>query len=339
MAAKPLRAPFDHEPTREEMVAFLESVPALAELNLAEYVDYCKPIKQSINFGTRDAPDYKDRWQPYFMVDGRLLMCARFHQAQDKAYDRETVEIERTEDQVTMIATVRSPILGLGVGRSVAHLNLDGKSAEATHPEEVAETSALGRALATLGFGILPGAGLASAEDMKQVVQREKAANEPQQGPACPECDEGVLVEKKGTSKAGKPYHFWGCSRYPQCKHTQNDAPRQEESPPDQAADEKASKAEPDEPEGDVPMEDYIRLEIMAAALKEAGVDFAALPAQKELTAEGYQSRVEGMGEAAHSLPQEKERLLRERFESKCKASGITPKFKGLGANSAEDGA
>ena len=34
----------------------------------------------------------------------------------------------------------------------------------------------------------------------------------------CPQCG-GEIINKKGTSqKTGKPYSFWGCKNYPQCK-------------------------------------------------------------------------------------------------------------------------
>ncbi|HDY66237.1 MAG TPA: hypothetical protein ENH85_00445 [Candidatus Scalindua sp.] len=37
--------------------------------------------------------------------------------------------------------------------------------------------------------------------------------------PKCEKCG-SPLVERKGTSKDGKPYHFWGCSAYPKCDFT-----------------------------------------------------------------------------------------------------------------------
>lgn len=45
------------------------------------------------------------------------------------------------------------------------------------------------------------------------------------EGEACPECGEGVLVQKRGRFGA-----FVGCSRYPDCKHIRKDGP----PPPDQ---------------------------------------------------------------------------------------------------------
>ena len=46
----------------------------------------------------------------------------------------------------------------------------------------------------------------------------------------CPNCG-SELVEKKGTNKTtGKPYHFWGCSGYPNCKFIKN-TPKQNKLP------------------------------------------------------------------------------------------------------------
>jgi DNA topoisomerase-3 len=39
-----------------------------------------------------------------------------------------------------------------------------------------------------------------------------------QTGPACPNCNKGILRMKTG--KKGK---FWGCSRYPECKTSYDD--------------------------------------------------------------------------------------------------------------------
>lgn len=51
----------------------------------------------------------------------------------------------------------------------------------------------------------------AEVESIKSSGISVKAA----QGPACPSCEEGALIRRKG-----KNGHFWGCSRYPDCKAT-----------------------------------------------------------------------------------------------------------------------
>lgn len=39
----------------------------------------------------------------------------------------------------------------------------------------------------------------------------------------CPQCNSPLKL-KQGTSKTtGKPYSFWGCTGYPNCKYTERD--------------------------------------------------------------------------------------------------------------------
>lgn len=100
------------------------------------------------------------------------------------------------------------------------------KMIEKSNPYEVAETSAVGRALGFAGYGLMDS--IASADEMRkaQVVQREDAgltyervedtnsedsyAINPNEL-ICDKCGEAA-TEKKGTSKAGKDYHAIFCS-------------------------------------------------------------------------------------------------------------------------------
>jgi hypothetical protein len=61
--------------------------------------------------------------------------------------------------------TVTSEVYGTRHGIATSRKK-GGANAEREFPWEVAETSAIGRALAAMGYGLIPGAGLASAEDM-----------------------------------------------------------------------------------------------------------------------------------------------------------------------------
>jgi len=54
-----------------------------------------------------------------------------------------------------------------------------GAPIEGQHPWEVAETSAVGRALGMFGYGVLPGTGLTHAEDMQRVLAKEGGRNNP----------------------------------------------------------------------------------------------------------------------------------------------------------------
>ena len=81
---------------------------------------------------------------------------------------------------------------------------------------------------------------------VRQIHYGDAAEGPPAEG-NCPTCGKGTLVEKSGTStkgsNAGKPYHFWGCDRYPDCKHIQNE-------PPQEPAAEPASESPAETPSG-----------------------------------------------------------------------------------------
>lgn len=52
----------------------------------------------------------------------------------------------------------------------------------------------------------------------------------------CPSCGQGNIVLKEG-DKNGKHYKFYGCDRYPDCKHTQKEPQAKKESAPPQQTD------------------------------------------------------------------------------------------------------
>ena len=57
-------------------------------------------------------------------------------------------------------------------------------------------------------------------------------------GKPCPACGK-PMNRRSGTSKAGKAYDFWGCSGYPDCRHTEN---------PDGSSGKPAAPTDPDAP-------------------------------------------------------------------------------------------
>lgn len=71
-----------------------------------------------------------------------------------------------------------------------------GFNAEGSNPYETVETSALGRALAQWGIGILPGSGIASVEEMRLAKTNQQTARSPQAGPAAERVreDRGDLI-------------------------------------------------------------------------------------------------------------------------------------------------
>lgn len=92
---------------------------------------------------------------------------------------------------------------------------------EKQNPYEVAETSAVGRALGFAGYGLIES--VASADDMARAVSTQSTTSQPSadqltiQDDAssgkteCAVCGEPA-TEKKGRSKTGKPYHGIFCS-------------------------------------------------------------------------------------------------------------------------------
>lgn len=84
---------------------------------------------------------------------------------------------------------------------------------ERQNPYEVAETSAVGRALGFAGYGLIES--IASADEMVQatslVGKNNTKVEERAQSAICEVCGQPA-TEKKGTSKSGKPYHGIFCS-------------------------------------------------------------------------------------------------------------------------------
>lgn len=92
------------------------------------------------------------------------------------------------------------------------------KSIEKSNPYEVAETSAVGRALGFAGYGLIES--VATADDMQRATLHTENGNLPvrdikedveQSELACETCGEPA-EEKKGVSKTGKNYHGIFCT-------------------------------------------------------------------------------------------------------------------------------
>lgn len=116
--------------------------------------------------GTREKPIYAKIRLPYMTVDGRVTMAMDEHREKgarltiDTIY--ETISAE-SGDKTVCRAIVNSSLLGSAVGHSV--VGFGGSGVDSTNPLENAETSAIGRALGFLGYGVF-GHGIASAEEV-----------------------------------------------------------------------------------------------------------------------------------------------------------------------------
>ena len=123
---------------------------------------------------------------PYMSVDGRLAMANADHRGQGKrmAFENPVILVDNDE-QLTLMVTVDSEIYGRRHGIATSR-KADAAPLEMQHPWEIAETSAMGRALAAMGYGLLPGSGLASAEDMLRQENAAERGNARAPAPAAP---------------------------------------------------------------------------------------------------------------------------------------------------------
>ena len=148
--------------TREEMLALCRKARDVGAVKHEEFMDYIVVLESRRKVG--------DEWQAvehaYMAVDGKLAMANEDHRKQSKRLDfHEPKILLDNAEQLTLQVTITSEIYGARHGIATSRKK-GGNSAEREFPWEVAETSATGRALAAMGYGLLPGAGLASAEDM-----------------------------------------------------------------------------------------------------------------------------------------------------------------------------
>lgn len=154
------------------------------------YRHYCHVLQRKKNIGSKDRPTWISVSEPYMGVPGRIRMAVDEHRSAGKSLSIDTEFIvEGTTKQTLCKATVFSEILGRAVGH--ARVFTSGGVNE-SNPLENAETSAVGRALGFLGYGIL-GDGIASAEEVAHAAQSVQA---PQAREVGPTGDRGTAAER-----------------------------------------------------------------------------------------------------------------------------------------------
>ena len=164
---------FDHEPTREEMIASLSTIPAWAgsDKTMDEYVDYVIPQKGSKKVEGK----WVTEWRLYMTVHGRVIIVRDAHG--DKPLSENFTE-EWRPPWLIIKGSITSPIFGTAFDAATAWIGDDPKGADKTNPVENAITSWRGRVIAALcGAGIIPASGVASAEEMEQSNVRREYKN------------------------------------------------------------------------------------------------------------------------------------------------------------------
>jgi hypothetical protein len=148
--------------THDEIIARCRRTPDMGELKHEDFADYITVIERR----KRTDQGWVNEGAPYMSVDGRLAMANDDHRREHKRLIFEApVVMVNDDEQLTLMVAADSEIYGRRHGIATSR-KVDGSAIEMQHPWEIAETSAIGRALAAMGYGLLPGSGLASADDM-----------------------------------------------------------------------------------------------------------------------------------------------------------------------------
>lgn len=197
-------------PTEEQVRALLATLPPVHGIQHSNYFDFVQalPAREKVYTQNPDptktalVEEYLDVWTIYMSVAGRQAMLNAAQQLNDWRVDmlpEPTVQppgyLDFTDKLVYRVAIkIWQPMrdgeeIYLGVRHGTAWVPPPGekrKQAAASNPYEKVETSALGRALGAWGFGVFPGSGIASVEEMQQIRENREYLQALQTGQAPP---------------------------------------------------------------------------------------------------------------------------------------------------------
>jgi hypothetical protein len=159
--------------TRDKILALCNKARDVGSVKHADFIDYVVVLE-----GRRKVHgEWQTTEHAYMTIDGKLAMANLDHCQQNKRLDfGEPKVLVDSPEQLTLQVTVTSEVYGVRHGIATSRKKT-GTNAEKDRPWEVVETSATGRALAAMGYGLLPGAGLASADAERML--RAAGSNSP----------------------------------------------------------------------------------------------------------------------------------------------------------------
>lgn len=168
--------------TREQILQLVRATPNVGQVSHEEFVDYIVALSQR----KKNEEGWQTTEHAYMTVDGKLAMANQDHIRQGKRLDFSTPHIlVDTDEQLTLLVMVTSEMYGTRHGIATSR-RIGGSEIERLFPWEVAETSAIGRALSMMGYGVFPGSGLASADDMMRAGTEATKANNERRPTAAP---------------------------------------------------------------------------------------------------------------------------------------------------------
>lgn len=112
--------------------------------------------------------------KPYMSVNGRIRWARDDHRENNAKMFIRRPEVSPNGQYLSV--EIESELHGSAPGSSM--INVDGVGFDATSPIECAETAAIGRALAALGYGII-GEGIASAEEVLKAIKAKEQMKVP----------------------------------------------------------------------------------------------------------------------------------------------------------------
>lgn len=195
-------------PTEEQVRSLLGTLPPVYGVQHADYFDFVQALPASEKVltphpdPTKDTlvEEYVDVWTIYMSVAGRQAMLNAAQQLNgwtvlvepepsvappgylefaDKLVYRVAVRIfmppappgESFNNPSPFNQDSLGRLLGVRHGTAWVPAPGDRKQAARSNPYEKVETSALGRALGGWGFGVFPGSGIASVDEMQQIKE------------------------------------------------------------------------------------------------------------------------------------------------------------------------
>lgn len=202
---------WDQPPTVDQVRELLEGLRPVYGVRTVDYIDYVQPLSQSKKIdggrderGRKAGHTYRDTWSLYMSVGGRIAMLSAaqelngwevdFRPEMHPGPDCPTGYLEFGERIVYREYCVitqfgipmddskwaaRADMLPLVLGSKPGTAwvpRTGGSQAKGSNPYEKVETAARGRSIGAWGFGVLPGTGVASLEEMMGVAENRAAA-------------------------------------------------------------------------------------------------------------------------------------------------------------------
>lgn len=192
----------DRTPTRIEVMQLLIDLPPVWGVEAKDFIDYVQALPQNkkVKMPHPERPDtivsrFIENYSLYMSVGGRQQMLRSAQEAHGWRVDYRPEPITPTGVPgylsfsgrlvYRVYVDIYAPIDGdepftlIGTRSGTAWVpETGGRNAAESNPYEKVETSALGRAIGAWGFGVLPGSGIATVEEMAAIAGNRAYQNE-----------------------------------------------------------------------------------------------------------------------------------------------------------------